>query len=303
MITYLKVIWILILFIFLGYHQIYCDWEKHMNKGKEYLENCRYKEKEALAEFEKAYQIKPDDFETLYWLGRAYYDNRMYEEAKEKLEKAVELKPKDLKANAYLAYTYGRIGENILKRAAYLVKSANQLRKVMEIDPNFPDAYFSFAVSCIYLGIYEKPTGLYRTIAKIFFKTEEEVEKFNAENLLKKAISLDPNNAWYWVSYGWYYLKREKPLDAKKMFEKALSLAEKDVKCNLKNSSVPRGIAIYYEEAQMWDEALKYARIALQWNPKDLCLDPKFSIKRLISRLEEEKRQNKLLMRNVADEL
>lgn len=299
-----KIVGLLFCIFLLSGSAISSEWKMYLNKGNDLSENCRHKEKEALEQFKKAYSLNPDDFETNYWLGKGYYDNRMYEEAKEYLEEAVRLRPQDVEANAHLAYNYGRLGEdNFLKRAIYMIKSANQLKKVLDLDHNYPGAYFSLAIACTYLEWYEKPTGLFRQIAKIFFKDEKEVDNFNADSLFKRAISLKPNDAWHYTQYGWYFLKRGKPSEAKKNFDKGMELAEKDIKCKLKNSGVPRAIAIYYEEQMMWDEALKYAKISLQWNLQDLCLEPRLSIKKLILRLEEEKKENKLLLKNVADEL
>lgn len=279
------------------------DHKTLVKKGKDYIDNCRHKEKEALDVMKKAYAMKADDFEVLLWTGRAYYENREFSRAEPLLQQAVKLKPKHIEANAWLAYTYGRIGENLLKRAVYMIKSAQQMRKVMDLAPNYADTYFSLAIACTYLKWYEKPTGLFRQVAKIFMKTEKDIDAFTAEGLFKKSISLNPKNAWYYLQYGWYFLRREKPEDAKRMFEKAVSLAGKDIKCSMKDDKAPRAVALYYEEAKMWDEALKYAGMALQWNPKDLALSPKFSIKRIINRLKEEKSSNKLLLKDVADEL
>lgn len=279
------------------------DYKAFLKKGKDALTNCRHKEKEALSSMKKAYDLAPGEFDTAFWYGRALYENRMYDDAVTKLEQAVKLKPNDVEANAHLAYTYGRIGENIIKRGIYMIKSATQMKKVMEINPNYADAYFSLAIACTYMGWYEKPSGIFRKVAGILMKSEKEIDNFTAEGLFKKSIGLDPKKAWYYGQYGWYFLKRGKPADAKKQFDKAMALGAKDVKCGLKDDSLPRAIAIYYEEAKMWDEALKYANIALQWNAKDLRLNEKFSIKRLLNRLKEEKASNKPLLDNVADEL
>lgn len=279
------------------------DYKTHLKKGKDALTVCRHKEKDALSSTKKAYDLAPGEYDTAFWYGRALYENRIYDDAASKFEQAVKLKPKDVEANAHLAYTYGRIGENIIKRGIYMIKSATQMKKVLDMNPNYADAYFSLAIACTYMGWFEKPTGIFRKVAGIILKSEKDVDNFTAEGLFKKTISLDPKKPWYYGQYGWYFLKRGKPADAKKQFDKAMALAQKDVKCGMKEDALPRAIAIYYEEAKMWDEALKHANIALQWNPKDLCLNEKFSIKRLLNRLKQEKASNKPLLDNVADEL
>lgn len=287
------------------------DYKIYLLNGQKYLTKYYHREKEALSELRKAYKLNPNDFEVLYWLGRACYDNRLYDEAEEYLEKAVELKPNHVEANAYLGYTYGRIGENLIKRAIYIVKAAKQIRKVLELDARFADAYNSLAISCIYLGWFGKPTGLFKEMLEIVFghwkDTPEykEIMKYDCipEGLLRMAMKINPKNPWYPTVLGWMYLKTDKKDKALVEFEKAKNLAEKEVRAGMKNDSVVRGIALYLEEAKMYEEALKYAKIALSWNPKDLCLKPEFSIKRLIARLEEEKKTGKHLLKNVGDEL
>lgn len=274
-----------------------------VKKGQDYIDHCRHKEKESLSTMKKAYQMNPGDFDVVYWTGRAYYENRLFDDAEQMFAEAAKMKPKDIQANAWLGYAYGRIGENIFKRALYMTKSATQIKKVLEMNPNFADAHFSLAIACTYLGWYEKPSGLFRQIAKIFMKTNQEVDNFTAEGLYKKAISINPKSAWYYVQYGWYFLRRNKPADAKKVFDKAIALAGKEIKCGMKDDKAPRAIAVYYEEAKMWDEALKYAKLALQWNPKDLAPEPKYSIKKIISRIAEEKKSSNVAFKDVADEL
>jgi tetratricopeptide (TPR) repeat protein len=308
-----KIFKIIILFLLLTFCKIAPsqDYKTHLEKGKKYLNQFFHKEKEALAEMKKAYALNPNDFEVLYFLGRAYYDNREYNEAEEYLERAVELKPDHVEVNAYLAYTYGRIGENLIKRAIYIVKAAKQIKKVLNLNPRFADAYNSLAISCIYLGWFGKPTGLFKEMLEIVFgewkDTPEykEIMKYESipEGCLRMAMKINPKNPWYPTVMGWLYLKTDKKDKAKEEFEKAKNLAEKEIRAGMKNDSVPRAIALYLEEAKMYDEALKYAKIALSWNPKDLCLKPEMSIKRIINRLEEEKKTGKHLLKNISDEL
>ncbi|MEW6201262.1 MAG: tetratricopeptide repeat protein [bacterium] len=290
--------------LFLCAQSTYCaNYKDHVNTAKSYLTECRHKEKAALEEMKKAYKLNPKNADVLFWLGRALYDNRKYKEAAKFLEKALEINPDDIETNAYLSYTYGRIGENIVKRTIYMTKSINRINKILSLDPNYADAYFSLAIGCTYLGWYEKPTGVFRSLVKLIFKDEKLVDQFSAEMLYKKAIELDPKDPWHYAQLGWLYLKRDKKDDAKKVFKKAIELASKDIKCGMKDDSVPRGIAINYEEAEMFSEALEYAKLALEWNPNDLALEPRLSLKTLIERLEKEKKLGKPLMKNVADEL
>jgi len=53
----------------------------------------------------------------------------------------------------------------------------------------------------------------------------------------------------------------------------------------------------------MWDDALKYAEIALKWNPQDVQLFPKQSIKTLIERIKKEKASGKAIPFKQDDEM
>lgn len=278
-------------------------YKEYLEKGRDLIENCRHKEAAALELMLLAYKEKPNEFDVIFWTARAFYETREYEKAKDLFEKAVKLKPNDVEAHAYLGYTYGRIGENLLKRAMYMLKSAEEIKKVVAMNPKFSDAYFSLAIACTYLGWYEKPTGVFRKMVQVIFKDEKLVDEFTAEGLFKKAIALDPDDAWYYVQSGWLYLRTDRPKDAQKMFDKAMALAAKDTKCGMKDDTIPRGIAIYYEDAGKFKEGLKYAKTALEWNPKDVAFNPRFNIGKVIDRLEKEVKSGKPLLKNVADEL
>ncbi len=249
--------------------------------GKKYLLHSYHQQKEALAVFKKAYDQKPDDPERQYWYGRALYENRQFQKAKELLEKAVEKRDNDADAHAFLAYTYGRIGNgNILSQAAFTARAMKQLKKAVSINPNMDGYHIAWGIGFHYFKQYGK-----------------------AEESFKKAMQINPKDAWAYAQLGRVYLAEGKKDDAKKMFEKAKSIAEKDVKGGMKDDSVPRGIALYYEEAGMFNEAAPYAKLALSWNPKDLCLTPAFSIKKLIARLEQEKKTGQKMLKDVGEEL
>lgn len=249
--------------------------------GKKYLLHSYHKQKEALAVFKKAYDQKPDDPERQYWYGRALYENRQFQKAKELLEKAVEKRDNDADVHAFLAYTYGRIGNgNILSQAAFTARAMKQLKKAVAINPNMDGYHIAWGIGFHYFKQYGK-----------------------AEESFKKAMQINPKDAWAYAQLGRVFLAEGKKDDAKKMFEKAKSIAEKDVKGGMKDDSVPRGIALYYEEAGMFNEAVPYAKLALSWNPKDLCLVPAFSIKKLIARLEQEKKTGQKMLKDVGEEL
>ncbi|PIU67278.1 MAG: hypothetical protein COS84_04820, partial [Armatimonadetes bacterium CG07_land_8_20_14_0_80_40_9] len=103
-----------------------------------------------------------------------------------------------------------------------------------------------------------------------------------------------PPDPWLYAQLGRTYLITKKYKKAEEVFKKAMQIVfSRKPKAGMREDNVPRGIALFYEEVGMWDKALSYAQRALSLNPKDLCLCPEFSIKRLIKRIKEEKRLGK----------
>lgn len=257
------------------------DYKALLKIGKNYLLNNHHGQPQALKALEQAYSFKQDDVEAILWLGRAYYENRMYDKAKPLFEKVVEKSPDNADGHAFLSYTLGRLGEkNLAVQASYKVRAMGHLNKAVKLDPKNHGYYIAWGVGYHFLKLYGK-----------------------AEENFKKAISLNPKDPWCFAQLGRTYLATKKINEAKKMFDKAESVAGQDIKSGMKNDSAMRGVALYYEEFMMWDDALAAAKKALSWNPKDLALSSRYSIKKVITRLEQEKKQNKLLIKNISEEL
>jgi len=258
------------------------NFRSHLEKGKNYSENYYHKETLALKEFQSAYKIAPQNFEVIYWLGRSYYDNRKYEEALPLLEEAVKISPNHLQAQAHLAYTLGRIGENKgLSQAVYKARALRHLSIAKRLNPKLSDIYHAYGVGWHYLKLYGK-----------------------AEEDFKEGIRVCPPDPWLYAQLGRTYLITKRYNEAEEVFKKAMQIVfSRKPKAGMREDNVPRGIALFYEEVGMWDKALSYAQRALSLNPKDLCLCPEFSIKRLIKRIKEEKRLGKPIPHQVSAEI
>lgn len=243
------------------------EWKTHLQKAKSYMDDYYHKEPEALKEAALAYKQNPKDFEVVFIYGKALYLLRKFDKAYPLLEQAVKLNPKDPEANAHLAYTYGRLGQGEpMQQLQYQTLAMKYLKTAGKLDPKKGSYHIAWEVGYHFMKMYAAAIKEFQT-----------------------AISLNPDDPWAYLFAGRTYLATGKKEEAKKVFEKAFSLADKRIKNGVKEDAVPRGIAIYYDEFKMWDDALKYAEIALQWNPKDVQLFPKQSIKALIERIKKEK--------------
>lgn len=256
--------------------------ELHLKKGKDYSLNYRHQENLAREEFEKAHKLAPDNPEVLFWLGRTYYLLDEYEKAKECLKKAVKISPTRYEYHSYLAYTYGRLEHEgfSLKEISYRILSIKHINEALRQNPKCAECYIAWGLGYQHLKMDK-----------------------SAEECFRKAANINPSKIWAYNFLGALYLKKGEKDEAEKMFRRVVELAEKEIIGGAKNDAALRGIAIFYEEAGMYDEAIKYAKMALLWNPKDNQRLDKYSIKKLLSRIEEEKKTGKKMVVRIQDEL
>lgn len=140
--------------------------------------------------------------------GMIYNDKRMTPRAKVEFEKALELDPNDVMALELL-------GVIIMLDDANPGDSINYFKKITEIVPNYPDAYF-------YLG-------------SAYYKLKEYE---TAITYLQKALELDPmgigKGYFATVFIGDSYMELEKYDEAIKAYEKALEFNPKNIAAQLK---------------------------------------------------------------------
>lgn len=82
------------------------DYDELLKQGKAYYNNKEYEE--AIKYFQKAAELNPDDEVNLYWLGCSYNLNGNYEEAIRCLNKSVELNPDNDWNWAWLGNSYNK---------------------------------------------------------------------------------------------------------------------------------------------------------------------------------------------------
>lgn len=269
-----------LLFFFLStvYSQ---EWKTYLEKAIDFERNYFYKKAEFFSNIEKAYELNPDDSDVLYYYSISLYDRRRFKEAEPIAEKAVKLDPKNPDKLAHLAYVYGRLGEeNMMEQLSYKSKAVKLINQALKLNPNFEDAYTAWGVGYHYFKNYDA-----------------------AITCFKKSAELNPKRPWALTLLGRTYLATGKVEEAKEVFKKAIEIAKNDKRKDGIDSRVPRAIALYYEEAGMFKEALEMANLALSWNKKDISTIPEHSIKIVIERLREEIKTGKRIPIDVNDQL
>ncbi len=187
------------------------DYQTYLHKGDEFHEN--FDNVNAAVQYEKAYELVPDNYEVLHKLSMVYNDlgeeyielsrrdkeSNYREEAKKYIDKALHYSeifqkkfPDSAAVYCYLAFSYGNLalfkGDKEKIKLAHKVK--DNAEKALKLDPENYVAY-------IILGIYNREIGNLSFFERLFANTffgdvpdgsfEESVAMFN------KALDLKPN--------------------------------------------------------------------------------------------------------------
>lgn len=157
----------------------------------------------AMSEYESALKeaanLNPKDIDIYRGLGSLYLKQKKLKEAENVYRIISALSPADPQAHFYLAVVYDELKKPDL--------CEEELNKTLKLSPEDPEALN-------YLG----------------YKYAEWNKNLNqAERLIKKALSLEPDNGAYIDSLGWVYFKKASFKQAKYFLEKAASLLEDPV--------------------------------------------------------------------------
>jgi Flp pilus assembly protein TadD len=120
---------------------------------------------QALEYYDRAYQIKPRDFNLLVKLGDTNFDLERYEEAERWYQTALKLEPKDATVRMDLGLTYH------LRRGRDLNKAIAEYRKALDYDPRHEKALQNLTAALIENGD--------KTAARASLKRLEEVNPAN----------------------------------------------------------------------------------------------------------------------------
>jgi tetratricopeptide (TPR) repeat protein len=193
------------------------DYQAFVKKGDEYYE--QFRNQEALAEYQKAYEIAPDEYAVLMKLTRAYNDvgeDLNSDEAEIHFKKAIshakllqEKFPDRAEAYFYLAATSGNLalsksGKEKVRLSRDIEKYA---KKSITLDPEFASGYIA-------LGIYYREVANLNWFLKAFAKTIfgglPNGTNEDSEKMLLEAIKREPSVLVYYELAGTYKEMGEK---------------------------------------------------------------------------------------------
>lgn len=227
---------IFLLFITAVKANSYSDYISEGDKHYKNLDNFN-----ALKNYEKAYELAPDNYEALLKLTRTYNDAgeelkelRRRDEAKKYIDKAVKFAelfknkfPDSAAVYAYLALSYGNEAMYVggKEKITFAHKIKNNAEKSIRMDPgNF--------LPYIILGIYNREIArlswFERLFANTFFGDVPDGSLEESEKLFLKALKIRPNMIVATYQLAKTYRAMEDEKKEKEMLQRVLKLKVED---------------------------------------------------------------------------
>jgi tetratricopeptide (TPR) repeat protein len=211
------------------------DYRDFVAEGDTYYNN--FDNVNAIKEYEKAYQLAPQNYDVLFRLVRTYNDageefkelkNR--DEAEKYITKALSYAeifhqkfPDSAAVYTYLGMSYGNIAmfKGGKEKVSYAKKIEQALKKAISISQSDHMPY-------IILGIYYRELAslswIERTFANAFFGGVPEGSLEDSEKMLKKALSINPNIVVAVYQLSKTYRAMERDDEEKALLKKVLTM-------------------------------------------------------------------------------
>ncbi len=231
----LKNFWVFMVIVLCPFYLFAEDYRTFLEKGDEYYRD--FDNSKALEEYEKAYELAPEEFEMLMRMTRTCNnvgEDLDSKESKPYFEKAVEYAelllekfPEKVDTYYYLSVSYGNLalfkgGETKVKLSRKVKQNAE---KAVELDPQRPEPY-------VVLGIYYREIAnlnpMLKAFAKVFFGGLPGGTNEDSEQSLLKAIELKPTyiNAHFQLARTYEKMKEKDKAIAN--YQKVLELPQAD---------------------------------------------------------------------------
>ncbi|RZB29391.1 MAG: hypothetical protein AEth_01208 [Candidatus Argoarchaeum ethanivorans] len=240
--------------------------EAHNNLGILLKDLKRFGEAEK--EYREAIRINPDNAEAHYNLGNLFYDLKRFGEAEKEYREAIRINPdyveangnlgnllKDLKRfgeaekewretiriNPSLVEAHGNLG-NLLKDLKRFGEAEKEYREAIRINPDYAETHYNLGNLFYDLKRFDEAEKEWRETIRINPDYAEahynlgvlllkDLKRFGeAEKEYREAIRINPDYAEAYNNLGILFLKTERLEDAKKEFEIAKNLFEKQGK-------------------------------------------------------------------------
>ena len=182
---------------------------------------------EAKKIYEKILKINPKNFETNFYLGTLYAQNKNFQKAVEFLNLASEINPN-------LADLHNNLGL-ILREAGKLEEASTSIKKAIGINPNYAVAHSNLGLIYRDLGLADKAISCFEKSIEInsnhsdpynnlglIYKDLGNIEK--AEEYFKKTISINNKNIHAYINLGNIYKNIGDSEKAEKLYKDSLNI-------------------------------------------------------------------------------
>ncbi len=180
-------------------YDLYADYLESQGRNAEALEN-----------YKKAYQLKPDDSGVAFRLGNAYFERKLYREAIEFFKKAKESFSDDIEILKKLAECYSELGEYQNAIAEY--------KSIIKMIPKHVSSRIQIGNCYLKLKQYNKAESYYKQALKIepgnvsvyYQLVNLELVRNNLPGVKKyinEGFAIDPNDGILFALYGEYYYR------------------------------------------------------------------------------------------------
>ena len=190
--------------------------------------------------FRHAIEISPQCWRCYNELGAFLNSHARYGEAAQAWEKVTELTPDNVWGYMNVGAAYFNSGQ--------FDKAAEYFRRSLQLAPNNPDIYSNAGTVSFFLGRFDE-----------------------AVTYCKKAIEINPQKYDYWGNLAdAYRMMPGKSSESAAAYQKAIQLAEAQLKVNKIDSDVLSSLALYYARTHDSARAEKYLAKALKQKPDDV---------------------------------
>ena len=228
----------------------------------------------SVSEFKKAIEEDKYNFEGYNGLAISYQSLNLNIKAEQTYKQSIKLKP------AYWV-GYNKLGIFYYSHGEFN-KAVEQFQKVVELTPDNTFGLNNLGAVYMYLGKWSEAKSAFTHVTKlqsdysaysnlgsIYFFHDEDFK--NAADMYQKALALDSSNYLMWgnIASAYYQIPAYKDKSVF-YFNRAIDLAEKELKLNPRNSSTLSSLASYYSMLGEKDKSIQDLNKALELSPGDV---------------------------------
>jgi serine/threonine protein kinase/tetratricopeptide (TPR) repeat protein/TolB-like protein len=246
--------------------------EIHLALGSVYRSSGRTAE--AIVELKRALELAPNSDEAYLNLAAAYLASGRSSEAIQNFQKAVELNPYYWVNHISIGNAYYQLGD--------YGKAADSYRRVIELDPKNPYAYDNLGVVLVQSGKFREALEpfekslqfsadgqAYSNLGIAYFYLKDYNKAISA---YEKAVQLVPTSDMFVGNLAEAYDLVGQKDRAQATFEKAISLAYKELQVNPRDANTKGRLALWYGKKGDVRQALKFIAEARAIDPNNVDL-------------------------------